>query len=218
MTRVSTLRAVLFDWDGTLADTAEASFRCYVRMFGDYGIPFDRETYARTYSPNWHHTYRCLGFDEARWSEADAKWLTYLAEETVQLIDGAREALEALERRNIARGIVTSGTRERIMRELRHHDVDRHFQHVICGTDVGQKKPHPEALHLCLDRMGVTPEQTAYVGDSPEDVQMARAAGVLAVAVRGSYPNADALLAASPDLIVDSVCDAVDQLLRSDEK
>jgi beta-phosphoglucomutase-like phosphatase (HAD superfamily) len=42
------IRAVLFDWDGTLADTAEASYRCYVRMFSEFAIPFDRETYART--------------------------------------------------------------------------------------------------------------------------------------------------------------------------
>ena len=46
--------AVLFDWDGTLVDSAEASYRCYVRLFDSYGIGFDRTRFERTYSPNWH--------------------------------------------------------------------------------------------------------------------------------------------------------------------
>jgi len=207
------LRAVLFDWDGTLADSAEASFRCYVRTFGDFGIAFDREAYARTYSPNWYVTFRSVGLLEEHWREADAKWLAYFAEESIHLIDGAREALDLLDRRNIVRGIVTSGSRDRIVRELQHHDVGRHFVHVICGTDVREKKPHPEALQLCLERIGVSSAETAYVGDSPEDVQMARAAGVASVAIRGSYPNVDALLASGPDFLADSLTDAVHHLL-----
>jgi beta-phosphoglucomutase-like phosphatase (HAD superfamily) len=42
-------RAILFDWDGTLADTAEATYRCYERMFREFDIAFDRDSYARTY-------------------------------------------------------------------------------------------------------------------------------------------------------------------------
>ena len=55
------LRAVLFDWDGTIVDSAEASFRCYVRLFESYRIPFDRERFQRTYSPDWYRTYTTLG-------------------------------------------------------------------------------------------------------------------------------------------------------------
>jgi phosphoglycolate phosphatase len=154
-----------------------------------------------------------MALHEDQWPAADAKWLAYFAEETIHLIDGAREALDLLDRHNIVRGIVTSGSRERILRELRHHDVASHFVHVICGTDVREKKPHPAALQLCLERMGVGPAETAYVGDSPEDVQMARAAGVAAVAIRGSYPNVEALLASTPDYLADSLSDAVNHLL-----
>jgi HAD superfamily hydrolase (TIGR01549 family) len=78
------VKAVLFDWDGTLADTAEASYRCYVRMFAELGIAFDRETYARTYSPNWYLTFRALGVPEEQWSHADTRWLAHFAEEPVE--------------------------------------------------------------------------------------------------------------------------------------
>lgn len=206
-------RAVLFDWDGTLADTAEATFRCYVRMFSDFGISFDRRRYAETYSPNWYHTFRCVGLAEEHWSAADEKWLAYFAEEKVHLVPDALTALETIARQNLPIGIVTSGSRPRIERELLSHAVAHRFHAVVCGSDIVEKKPHPEALLLCLEQMGVAPESAAYIGDSPEDVLMARAAKVRAVAVRGAYPNLAALEAAQPDLIVDSVSEAVTLLL-----
>jgi len=65
-----------------------------------------------------------------------------------------------------------------------------------------------------LERLGVTPDLAAYVGDSPEDVQMARAAGVYAVGVPGGFPNREALQASGPDLLAESLDSAVGALLR----
>ena len=199
------VRAVLFDWDGTLADTAEASYRCYVRTFEALGIAFDRETYARTYSPNWYLTFRALGVPEERWGHADATWLAHFATEQVALIDGARELLHSLVARGLATGIVTSGGRERVSRELEVHGLASHLHECVYGSDVSQKKPHPEALQLCLERLRVRADDAVYVGDSPEDVAMARAAGVFSIAVPGGYPNREALLAARPDHFAESL-------------
>lgn len=197
------VRAVLFDWDGTLVDTAEASFRCYVRLFEEFGVPFDRETYARTYSPNWYQTFLMLDIPEERWPHADARWLAHFAEEEIALIEGARELLDALHARGIATGIVTSGSRDRVRRELDAHRFA--FHECVFGCDVKEKKPHPEGLLLCLERMRVAPGEAVYVGDSPEDVAMARAAGVYSIAVPGGYPNREALLAAGADVVAESL-------------
>ena len=183
-------------------------------MFADFGIPFDRDTFARTYSPAWHHTYRCLNFPEDRWAEADQKWLDYFADETTTLIDGAREALERLAEHDVIRGIVTSGTRRRILGELVNLGIDHHFARVVCGDDGHRHKPDPEALAVCLDRLGIDAEDAAYVGDSAEDVMMARGAGVFSVGVRGNYPNHDGLVAASPDLMANSLAHAIEHLVR----
>jgi HAD superfamily hydrolase (TIGR01509 family) len=206
----SRFRAVLFDWDGTLADTAEATYRCYVRTFEAFEIRFDREVYAKTYSPNWYDTFRSLGLPEHRWAEADERWLLHFAEETVALMNGAREVLERLVARGIDVAVVTSGTRDRVMREMERHGVSPLLRACVFGTDVSQKKPHPEALLHCLDRLMIDPADAAYVGDSPEDIAMARAANVFAVAVPGGFPNRDALLAAGPDAMVASVRDVLD--------
>ena len=197
------MRAVLFDWDGTLADTAEATFRCYVRTFEAFAIPFDRSIYTRTYSPNWYLTFRALGLAEEHWPAADEQWLAHFAEERIALIDGARELLAALNARGMATGIVTSGSRERVLRELDTHRFA--FHQCVFGSDVKEKKPHPEGLVRCLESLGVAASVAVYVGDSPEDVQMARGAGVRSVAIPGGYPNRDALLAAKPDVILESL-------------
>ena len=199
------MRAVLFDWDGTLADTAEATFRTYVRTFEAFAIPFDRAIYTRTYSPNWYLTFRALGLAEEHWPAADEAWLTHFAEEQIALIDGAREVLEGLTANGIATGIVTSGSRHRVSRELEHHGVAVHIHACVYGCDVTHKKPHPEGLLRCLDSLGVDVSEAIYVGDSPEDIEMARGAGVRSIAIPGGYPNREALLKAKPDLVLESL-------------
>lgn len=206
------IRAVLFDWDGTLVDTAEASYRCYVRMFAEFAIPFDRDTYARTYSPNWYLTFRALGLDEEHWSRADQRWLAHFADERVELLEGARHVLETVTARGLATGIVTSGSRDRVERELELHGLAQHLHERVYGCEVSKKKPHPEGLLLCLERLRVASEEAVFVGDSPEDIEMARAAGVYSIAVTGGYPNRDALLASKPDVFTESIAALLDVL------
>ena len=211
--RTPRLQAVLFDWDGTLVNTAEASYRCYEKLFGSYGIAFDRDAFRRTYSPNWHLTYSALGLAEDRWAEADARWLEHYCEEEVVLIEGAREALLRVRRAGLRAGIVTSGDRVRVGRELDDLGVASLFEVVVCAEDIVYRKPHPEALLLALDKLGVGAAEAAYVGDSPEDVQMARAAGVLAVGIPGGFPNRDSLAASRPEVFEGTLAGALDQVL-----
>jgi phosphoglycolate phosphatase len=205
--------AVLFDWDGTLVDSAEASYRCYVRLFDSYGLGFDRALFARTYSPNWHRTYEAVGLAPDRWPEADQRWLEHYCAEESRLVPGAREALRRLDEAGIAQGIVTSGDRSRVSRELSGLQVERYFRTVVFGGDARERKPHPEALLLALGRMAVAPDRAAYVGDSPEDVEMARAAGVRAVGVPGGFPNREALAASRPDVLAPDLLAAVTALV-----
>ena len=206
-------QAVLFDWDGTLVNTAEASYRCYEKLFGSYGIAFDRDAFRRTYSPNWHLTYSALGLSPERWAEADARWLGHYCEEEVVLIEGAREALLRVREAGVRAGLVTSGDRVRVSRELADLGVAGLFEVLVCAEDTVQRKPHPEALLLALERMRVAPGQAVYIGDSPEDVQMAQAAGVRAVGIPGGFPNREALAAARPDLLEATLAGALDRVL-----
>jgi HAD superfamily hydrolase (TIGR01509 family) len=210
------LRAALFDWDGTLVDSAEASFRSYVRLFDSYGIAFDRPRFAATYSPDWYRTYEAVGLSRDCWREADARWVELYRSEEVRLLPGAQSALARLRGAGLATGLVTSGSRIRIERELASLDLGACFDRVVCCEDVRARKPDPEPLRLALAGLGIAPSRAAYVGDSPEDVAMARAAGVFVVGLEGGFPNADALRASEPDVMARDLDHAVQTLLASE--
>ena len=207
------MRAVLFDWDGTLVNSAEASYRCYVSLFGSFGIAFARADFERTYSPDWYQTYRAVGLPESSWEQADACWLEQYGRERAELLPGTREALERLRRSGCKLAIVTAGDRQRVSGELDALALSSIFSALVGAGDTRQRKPHPEPLLLALDRIGVRPEQAAYVGDSPEDIHMARAAGVYSVGIPGGFPNQQALRASAPDALLPDLAAAVDHLL-----
>ena len=102
---------------------------------------------------------------------------------------GALAALQRLQAAGLALGVVTSGERERVSRELAISGRGRFFGPWSAAGDTAQRKPHPEPLLLALERLGLAAGEAAYVGDSPEDVEMARAAGVYAVGIPGGFPE-----------------------------
>jgi HAD superfamily hydrolase (TIGR01549 family) len=207
------LRAVLFDWDGTLVDSAEKTFACYVKVFAAYGIAFDHDAFERTYSPDWYRTYEEIGLPREVWPEADARWLACYATAPSVLLPGARETLERLDQAGLLQGLVSSGDGSRVRREIEEHALSPFFGAVVCGGETACRKPHPEPLLLAISRLGVAAGATAYVGDSPEDVVMARAAGVVSVGVPGRFPNRKALADSSPDVLALSLVSIVDALL-----
>ena len=209
------LQAVLYDWDGTLVDSAAKSYRCYVRVFSEYGIGYDHEQYERTYTPDWYRTYEAVGLPREQWPEADALWTRCYEQEPSTLLPGAREALEHVAGQGIAQGLVSSGESARVRREIQTLSLEEFFgDAVVCGGETERRKPDPEPLVVGLEKLGVAPKAAAYLGDSPEDVTMAKAAGVFAVGIPGGFPNRDALAASEPDLLAPTLDAAIDRLLR----
>jgi phosphoglycolate phosphatase len=185
-----------------------------VRVFSAYGIGFDHAAFERTYSPDWYRTYEEVGLPRERWPEADARWLACYEAEPSRLLPGARQALERLDAAGLAQGLVSSGDGSRVRREIVALGLGRYFGAVVCGGETARRKPDPEPLLLALARLGVPPGETAYVGDSPEDVAMARSAGAMAVGVPGGFPNREALAASRPDVLAPSLAEALRTLLR----
>jgi HAD superfamily hydrolase (TIGR01549 family) len=208
------LRGVLFDWDGTLVDSAEKTFACYVKVFAAYGIAFDHAAFERTYSPDWYRTYEEVGLRREVWPEADAAWLTCYATAPSLLLPGARDTLERLAEAGLLQGLVSSGDGSRVRREIVELGLAPFFGAVVCGGETASRKPDPEPLLLAISRLGVPAETTAYVGDSPEDVAMAKAAGVVSVGVPGRFPNREALAASAPDVLALTLDSVVGALLR----
>jgi len=199
-------RAVLFDWDGTLLNSYASDVRAYLKMFRALGVEWGVAEVARHYSPNWYRVYRAARIPRAKWDEADRLWTRAYAQENPKLLPGARRIVQLLER-DFDLAIVTSGNRQRVRRQLREFELTRYFAACVCSEDAPRKKPDPAPLRLALERLCADPLECVYVGDTQEDIEMARRAGVRPIGVLGPFPTARRIRAARPDVLLRSIRD-----------
>jgi HAD superfamily hydrolase (TIGR01509 family) len=207
------VEGVLFDWDGTLIDSYHADTSAYLAMFKEMGIGWGLKELEKNYSPNWYQVYRAAKLPRKFWNDADRLWRAHYAKHRPKLISGARRILARVSG-NHSLGLVTSGDRDRVLRQLREFRLTRVFSARVCSGDTLRKKPHPEPLRLALRQMELEPASCVYVGDSPQDVEMARSAGVLAIGVLGPFPTERRLRAARPTFLIRSLEELPDVLQR----
>ena len=207
------VEGVLFDWDGTLINSYQADASAYLAMFKEMGIAWGIEELEKNYSPNWYQVYRAAGLPRKRWTEADRAWRAQYAKHRPKLMAGARRVLARVGNAHPL-GLVTSGDRDRVTRQLREFRLTKLFAARVCSGDTLRKKPHPEPLRLALRQMGMDPSACVYVGDAPQDVEMARRAGVRAIGVLGPFPTEKRLRAARPEFLIGSIEELPDVLKR----
>jgi len=205
--RTESISTILFDWDGTLVDSAQLGLVAYEKSFAALGVPFDHEAYRAVYSPNWLTVYEGLGLPKEHWQRADELWTQHYDEQSAKLIKGAGETVAEIRQKGYRLGIVSSGNSSRVNREIKELGLAGFFEVVICHEQIRNRKPHPEGIEIALQQLGVAATQTAYVGDSPEDIQMGKSANVTTVGVLSTYPTSWKLQSAEPDIYLASFAD-----------
>jgi HAD superfamily hydrolase (TIGR01549 family) len=202
----NSIRVILFDWDGTLLDSFAADSAAYASMFSALGISWSADDFTRHYSPNWHRVYRAVRLPRARWLVADRLWMRAYKQQNPSLLAGAKLTIRKLQR-TFRLGIVSSGSRWRVRKQMRDFGVRDYFDVCVSGDDLPVRKPNPGPLRLALKRLRARADETVYVGDAAEDVLMARRARVRAIGVLGPFPTAERLRAVAPEVILSSVRD-----------
>jgi len=211
--RKRSIEGVLFDWDGTLINSYRADASAYLAMFKELEISWGIEELEKNYSPNWYEVYRAAGLPRRRWADADRAWRAHYAKHRPKLIAGARRVLANLGGAHPL-GLVTSGDRDRVTRQLREFRLTTLFAARVCSGDTLRKKPHPDPLRLAMRQMKLDPSACVYVGDAPQDVEMARRASVRAIGVLGPFPTERRLRAARPEFLIGSIEELPDVLKR----
>ncbi len=138
--RTTHINTILFDWDGTLADSAALQLNAFQQTFAELGLPFPVEVYEMGYSPNWYRTYEALELPKDQWPKADELWLRHYGDQTAQLIEGAAETLVTLHENGYQLGVVSSGSEARVCREIERAQVADVFATVICNEHIENRK------------------------------------------------------------------------------
>ncbi len=192
-----TLRAVLFDLDGTLLDTAPdmvGALNALRREHGLAPLPFEAVRHAVS-----HGAARLvkLGFPDAdpeSLAGLQRRFLEIyrgaLSVET-QLFPGMDQVLEALAQRGIKCGIVTNKPGWLTDPLLAGLGLRTRFACVVSGDTLAERKPHPKPLLHAAALAEVSPNACIYVGDAERDVQSARAAAMPALVADYGYLRAD---------------------------
>lgn len=191
-----TSKAALFDFDGTLADTAPDLAAAVNAMRTKRGLEPLAPATVRPYASMGARGLLRIGFDitpeHPDYAAMKDEFLdNYAAAICVhtRLFDGMHELIGELTARHIAWGIVTNkATRftSRLVRELAVAPAC-----VVCGDSTPHLKPHPAPLLLAAEQLKLRPGDCVYVGDDLRDIQAGRAAGMRCVAVEYGYHGAD---------------------------
>lgn len=204
--------AILFDLDGTLADTIELILRCYRHtMRVHLGVHRPDEEWLATLGRPLRDQLRAFARCEeeaAAMLETYSRYQRRIHDGMVRPYGGVPEVVARLAERGTPMAVVTSKRREMAVRTLARCGLDGRFSVLISADDVANGKPDPAAVTAALAALGgPDPRTVLFVGDSPYDMVAGRRAGVVtAAALWGAFPR-DALVAAGPDYVLERIHD-----------
>jgi HAD superfamily hydrolase (TIGR01509 family) len=205
-------RAVIFDLDGTLVDTAEARITAWLAVFAEEGIPAARATIAPLIGSDGKYLARRIAADAGiELDDARAEAIDRRCGEIYDRLNtdprplpGAREALEWLTARGIPWAIATSSRREQVDVSVEALALPTPPT-IVDGSHVQHAKPAPDLLLAAAGELGVDPSGCWNVGDSTWDIRAAHAAGMTAVGVPTGPAQTSDLDAAGADAVIDSL-------------
>ncbi len=204
---------VLFDFDGTVVDSGGiilASMRHATRtvLAREYT---DTELMANVGGPGLEAQMLALAPDQVEELVRVYREHNESIHDELESCPGMEDVLELLHGQGRRLGIVTAKRHRTVQLAFEYLPLARYFDTIVAGDDTTRHKPHPDPLLLALDQLAATPGDAAYVGDSPYDMQAAKAAGVYAIGVTWGKIHSRAALR-DADVVVDTTEELLAQL------
>ena len=205
-------KAVIFDWDGTLADTRKAVVQSFQRVLTGAGCKVSDEFIERHIGIGTKKTIieafrEChMGINVATLEKIAKEKVKIQAELAglVKLLDGATELLKALEGKT-KMAIATMSGREVIDKLLSEKRLESYFEAVVTADDVSNPKPDPEVFLKAAKLLGVDPKDCVVVEDSVFGVRAAKRANMKCVAVSSGFYSKQELQEERPHMVIDSL-------------
>ncbi len=198
------VKAILFDLDGTLADTLEAIGNVVNDVLAEAGLPtHPMSAYRRFVGNGAKVLIECAAgesYDDMLLSRFVTEYDRRCLEDTPPY-DGVPETLDWLISQGVRLAVVTNKPHEQAVKLTKHLFGDR-FDAIFGSQPLYARKPNPEVVYLAAKALDVSVTDCVFVGDSDVDVQTARAAGMPCIGCAYGFRGEDELKAAGADEIV----------------
>ena len=211
-------RLLVFDWDGTIIDSASTIAECIRDASRELGLEVpERERASHVIGLGLHDAMRIAvpALPAQRYPEFVASYRRHFLarKDAMQLFEGMRALLAELSQKHLL-AVATGKGRAGLDRDLDYHGLKPLFTASRCADETNPK-PHPAMLMELMDELSVQKERALMIGDTSHDLEMARAAGVDALAVTyGAHPE-EGLRACGPLGCVSSVLQLREWLLTN---
>ncbi|WP_341734932.1 HAD-IA family hydrolase [Microcoleus sp. EPA2] len=196
------LKVIIFDFDGTLADTIDVLLSITNRLSVEFGFKSaTKEELAQlsTLTPWQLLTYS--GISLFKLPVLIRKLKAELRKEipNIQLFAGIKEVLLELKTQGFTLGIITSNSRENVLVSMKNNGLEGVFDFIDSATTFGKHK----IIYRWLRRENFNPEQVVYVGDEIRDIEAAKRTGIKVIAVSWGFNSQSALAAHYPDFLIE---------------
>ena len=214
------LRAVLWDMDGTLFDSAEYHWLAWHDTLAGENYTLTRERFEATFGQRNDTILRTFFGEDFPLSEIERissikekRYRALVRTHGIELLPGVHAWLARLKDSGWQQAIASSAPRENIDTLLEALDATQFFDATVSAEDVQRGKPDPQIFQTAATRLRVPPQGCIVVEDSPAGLEGARRAGMRSIGVSNSHSELQA------DLVVKSLADlpddAFNQLLRA---
>ena len=208
------LETVIFDWDGTLADTRQVIVISFQKALGEINCKVSDEYIERRIGIGAAETFReILRSSKVQFDE---KLIQHLIERKsqleieltsqVKLFAGSKELLEALNGK-VKMGLASMNNRSVIIHMLKANDLEKYFEVVLTAESISHSKPDPEIFLKTASKLKSSPEKCVVVEDSVFGVKAAKSAKMSCIAVLTGVYSKQELESEKPDLIVKTLKD-----------
>jgi phosphoglycolate phosphatase len=196
------IEVIIFDFDGTLADTIDILLSITNRLSAEFGFKSaTKEELAQLSGLTPWQVLKYSGISIFKFPLLIRKLKAELRSEipNIQLFPGIKQVLQELKNSGFQLGIITSNSRENVLASLETNNLQNTFDFIYSGTTFGKHK----VINRWLKRQHINPEQVVYVGDEVRDIDAAKKTGIKVIGVGWGFNSLSALAAQNPDFLIE---------------
>jgi len=204
----SKIKAVIWDMDGVIADTAPYHLKAWQEVFQKRGVKFTEEDFRCHFGQRNDTIIRAALGEGISQSEIDViaseKEENYRqrVRQNIRPLPGAVKLIKSLKEHGCSVALASSAPIENIQLIMRGLGIEDFFQAIVPGREVKEGKPSPQGFLLAAQKLGAEPENCIVIEDAPAGITAAKRAGMHCLAVTTTHPRPSLMEA---DLIIDTL-------------